>query len=226
MKKFFIYSFVIIITLLLTIVGLLYADIWDIEPPDVSDLEIKYVEVPPEDNAFTYLKQAAEIYYEPEPEDDVSEDEFYDHFYEVVEGRKSDPELFDDYITKNQKTFKLINQALNCSNYQSKKLLPSGSTIDFESFVVSPAIDARHFLEHYFFYNLNKKRYNEAFESAFHIFHLGKLQFAMENPCHIDLLCSITLQEVALTRIIENISLVSSKQLVDFSNQLKKNGTS
>lgn len=221
MKKFFIYSFVIIISLLLTVVGLLYADIWDIDPPDVSDLEIEYVQVPPEDNAFTYIKQAAEMYYEPEPEEGVSEDEFYDHFYEVVEGRKRDPDLFDDYISKNQETLILIKQALNCSNYQSKKLLSAGNSIDFEnSFSISEAMTASHLLEHRFHYQLRKKLYRDAFESICDIYELGELLLKMENPCSIDIIASTALMKLSSAKVFDEVAFMTNKELTDYMRNL------
>lgn len=225
MKKFFLCSFVIIITLLLTVVGLLYADIWDIDPPDVSDLEIKYVAVPPEDNAFTYLKQASEIYYEPEPGEGVSEDEFYNYFYEVVEGRKSDSELFDDYMAKNQKTLSLITQALNCSSYQSKELLPSGKTIDFENaFSVSEAMAVSRLLEHSFFYQLDKKLYEQAFESITNRLQLGMLMLNMKNPSYIDSLAATAILMGTTRKFVENIKHFSNDSILNFPKRFVGKG--
>lgn len=124
MKKFFIYLFVIIITLLLTIVGLLYADIWDIEPPDVSDLEIKYVEVPPEDNAFTYLKQASESI--------KMSDEEYDKLQDMLNSNKTNDQFCLKFIEENEVVIKLLKTAAECEKFYLPKA--KTSTDFFETF--------------------------------------------------------------------------------------------
>ena len=47
-----------ILLAILVLAALIYAPFWDTAPPDVADLAVVRVEVPPEENAYTFFLQA------------------------------------------------------------------------------------------------------------------------------------------------------------------------
>lgn len=106
MKKFFIRFFIIIVILVITVVTLLRADIWDIDLPDMSDLEINYVEVPSENNAYTYLKQAGETL-------KMTDDE-YEKVENVLYTNEKDDEFCLTLLEKNKPVIALIKRAVEC----------------------------------------------------------------------------------------------------------------
>jgi hypothetical protein len=91
------------------VIGLLYVDIWDIDPPDVSDLEIKYVDVPTEDNAFTYLKQASESL--------KMSDEEYDKLQGILNSNEMNDQFCLELIEQNKFAIELLKKAVECEKF-------------------------------------------------------------------------------------------------------------
>ncbi|HRT28882.1 MAG TPA: hypothetical protein P5527_03720, partial [Kiritimatiellia bacterium] len=76
----------------LFLAALIYAPIWDIAPPDVSDLAVVRTEVPPEENAYACFLQATNELHEP-PDFSLSE---------YLRGQTNDDALVSAVIATNQ----------------------------------------------------------------------------------------------------------------------------
>lgn len=81
-----------ILLAILFLVTLIYAPIWDIAPPDVSDLAVVRTEVPPEENAYACFLQATNELHEP-PDFSLSE---------YLRGQTNDDALVSAVIATNQ----------------------------------------------------------------------------------------------------------------------------
>jgi hypothetical protein len=81
-----------ILLAILFLVTLIYAPIWDIAPPDVSDLAVVRTEVPPEENAYACFLQATNELYEP-PNFSL---------FEYFHGQTNDDALVSAVIATNQ----------------------------------------------------------------------------------------------------------------------------
>lgn len=82
----------------------------DIPLQDDSDLRIVRIEIPAEDNAFTYFNSASNTFYFP---DDVKS-----NVCDMIEGKKWDEQLADDVLKKNEQTLGYVEKGLLCSSCQ------------------------------------------------------------------------------------------------------------
>jgi hypothetical protein len=77
----------------------------DIPPPDVSDLVLERLIIPPEKNAFTYFNAATNSFYWPTNSLSVSD---------YLKGAPVDEALIRDLIDRNEETIRLINGGIQC----------------------------------------------------------------------------------------------------------------
>ena len=73
----------------------------DIPPPDLSDLEVEHVEVDPEDNAWTYYKQALGVLYWPAVSNAVTN---------VLEETSVDTNAFARIMKDNEEAIRLVRE--------------------------------------------------------------------------------------------------------------------
>ncbi len=113
------------------------ADIWDIEPPDVSDLIPERIEVADEDNAYTYLKLMADsIYF---PDDELYEEkglDLHQQISDLLAGKLRDDNLVNDLLNKNKKSFSFLDKSLACKCYQAPPFDSPSDDMGLSSFKI------------------------------------------------------------------------------------------
>jgi hypothetical protein len=87
----------------------------DEPPPNDADLRLARLNIPDDENAFTYFKLAGESAYEPEGQ----EWEMYDA---MSYGEAWDPQLAGQIIEKNKEAFRYLDRGLGCSQMESPEL--------------------------------------------------------------------------------------------------------
>jgi len=117
----------------------------DEPPPDVSDLEVHRLDVPDDENGYTYLREAGKVLWwpgyesgvaradaglpdEPASEKDPAETEKAELLDRIAEGKVWDDTLADEVLSHNAETFNLIEKSLACPHFQAPPIL----SIDFE----------------------------------------------------------------------------------------------
>jgi len=93
------------ILIVLGITGLYFYASRDIPPPDVSDLVLERPVIPPEKNAYTYFNAATNSFYWPTNRTLVSD---------YLKGMPVDDAVIQDLISRNEETFRLINEGIQC----------------------------------------------------------------------------------------------------------------
>jgi len=105
----------------------------DEAPPDDSDLIVKRLDIPDDQNGFTYFQQAGEILYWPGTEswekahtvaDDPNENS-RDRLDKMLDGKDWDEALAAEILDANKPTFALIEKGLACREFQ----VPEGKSI-------------------------------------------------------------------------------------------------
>jgi hypothetical protein len=80
-------------------------------PVDDSDLWLTKIEIPKEENAFYFLTQASEKIYLPE-------EEKFELFTKIVEGKKWDPQFVEELIKNNEEVFVYFGKAVKLPYFQ------------------------------------------------------------------------------------------------------------
>ena len=110
-KKIFITLLFITATAFLNIC---YSANYDISPPDVSDLIVKYEEIPAEENAFTYFEHAGQIV--------VQRRESDEYIFETINDDNYDPAKVERCLADSKDIFELMEQGLKCRKMQFPKI--------------------------------------------------------------------------------------------------------
>jgi hypothetical protein len=99
----------LLLALLAAVAGILlpivFMQIRDIPPPDVSDLTVERPAVAPEENAYTYFAEATNVFYWPPN---------FSLITNYLAGNAVAGETLTDIIAKNQKMVKLIERGIAC----------------------------------------------------------------------------------------------------------------
>jgi len=107
----------------------------DESPPDDSDLRVERLDIPDDQNAFTYFEQVAQVLYwpgyePPEDEDEEERDEVSDDaeakaeqekkalLDRMLEGETWDENLATEILERNEETFVLFEKGLACPHFQ------------------------------------------------------------------------------------------------------------
>lgn len=155
-SKFLLWSFVAVVVILAVLIGVLCSDIWDVEPPDVSDLMPEIVEIEAENNAYTYLKQVTkEVYWE-------ENDENWEVIHEMFSGKSIDSKLCEKFIENNRTTIELIEKAVATDVCQ----FPKFDSIDLNDIIdIGKLIDCQRLLRLKTIYENSCGNYSAAFET-------------------------------------------------------------
>jgi hypothetical protein len=84
----------------------------DEDPPDDSDMQVTWTEIPEADNAFTYINQAAQRLYWPD------EREKAEPLYAMLSGEAWDDALAKDVLERNRESFALFEKGMACPQFQ------------------------------------------------------------------------------------------------------------
>lgn len=75
----------------------------DIPPPDVSDIAVNYVSIPPENNGFTLFLAATNSFFWPTNKTLA---------IDYLDGKPSDESVIQDIITRNEETLRLLDEGI------------------------------------------------------------------------------------------------------------------
>lgn len=118
----------------------------DESPPDDSDLRVERLDIPDDQNAFTYFEQAAQVLYwpgyePPEDEDEEERDEVSDDaeakaeqekealLERMLEGETWDEDLAAEILERNEDAFVLFEKGLACPHFQVPEVKSVNSTM-------------------------------------------------------------------------------------------------
>ncbi len=82
----------------------------DIPPPDVSDLAVEYKDIPADENAFTYISEAADIYDSIRLKSKI--------FQDSIEAAKYDAAEMTKFMALSEKMFEHLDRGLKCERLQ------------------------------------------------------------------------------------------------------------
>ncbi len=95
----------------------------DAPPPDAEDLRVERPEMPDEDNGWTYFRQAAEAFEEPQ-------DTYYSQrLWQVHEGSTWDEPVVRKLLERNEEAFALLEKGLQCRT----AVMPRQIGFDFDT---------------------------------------------------------------------------------------------
>ncbi|MCX5685705.1 MAG: PsbP-related protein, partial [Planctomycetota bacterium] len=104
----------------------------DEDPPDDSDMQVTWAEIPEADNAFTYFNQAAQKIYWPD------ERKKGEPLYDMLSGETWDDALAKEVLERNSEAFALFEKGMACPQFQFPD--PRISIPEMKDWVSSPSL--------------------------------------------------------------------------------------
>ena len=155
---------IILILIILSITVWIKFNSRDIAAPDISNLSIQQVQIPDQENAYTYFHEAVDSLCWPQDDSLLSS---------ILYKQTWDEDFVNELLSKNQKTLDLIEKGLDCSVFEGPGDFMSDENRPlFEIINISKLMAVRSV------YELNKGKQQNAFQSCLNLFRLGSMLMA------------------------------------------------
>ncbi len=98
-----------------------YTGNWDIAPPDTSDLSVRRISVPDEENANTYFSAATNLLHWPQHDEII---------YDILDGKTNDSGFLAGFISSNQQALAMIGRGLGRKFWETPEASVGSRTTD------------------------------------------------------------------------------------------------
>lgn len=159
---------------------------WDIAPPDTTDLTPERIELPTEQNAFTFFELATNSFYWPTNAAVVTD---------FLDGKPVDDELIKETISRNTNMMEIVSKGLECQ----RCITPEVTSFDTPTPYLAPWRNMGRIMANNTKHERLAGKYAEATRSCISLLRYGNL-IQKDAECLINYLVGIAVFDIGFTQ--------------------------